>query len=175
MGNWTVKTTGSSSGISETGPTGCQSSETFDWPRMLVLMIGSRINATGGMVSTAPTIAPITPKPRKSPRVIGSFCNSANFSPLLEGPHVQLLPAKPGRRCAGLHRVIGLIIYREGHPRVGLHEAHVERHHRGHEPEEPYGHPPGVVRVPLRSEEHRHVTENEEADDEDEVYGQQIG
>jgi hypothetical protein len=84
MGNSTVKTAGSSSGISETGPTCCQSSLTSDWPRMLVFIMGSRMNATGGMVRTAPTIAPMIPKPRKSPLVIGSFCNSANVLPLLD-------------------------------------------------------------------------------------------
>src|SRR5919112_227056 len=85
--------------------------------------------------SLAPSIAPIIPNPKKSPRVIGSFCNSANFLPLLDAPQAQLLPAKPGRRRARLHRVIGLIIYRERHPRVGFHEAHIERQHRRQNPQ----------------------------------------
>src|SRR5215213_4435998 len=125
-----------SSGISETRPTGSHTGLTSDWPRMLAFIMGSRINAAGGMVSMAPTIAPSTPKPKKSPRVIGSFCNSANLLPLLDDPEAQLLPAKPGRRWARLHRVIGLIIYRVGDPRVGLHEAHVERHDRREDPED---------------------------------------
>src|SRR5829696_8788775 len=135
IGNSTSKTTGSLAGISDTGPTFCQPSLTFDWPKTLAFMIGSRMNAAGGMVSMAPTIAPITPNPKKSPRVIGSFCNSANFLPLLDDPQAQLLPAKPGRRRATLHRVIGLIIYRERHPRVGFHEAHVERQHCRQDPQ----------------------------------------
>src|SRR5829696_8330719 len=130
MGNSTLKCEGSSAETSETGPTSCQPDPTSDSPSTSVLMIGLRTNAAGGMVSMAPTIAPITPNPEKSPRVIGSFCNSANFLPLLDDPQAQLLPAKPGRRRARLHRVIGLIIYRERHPRVGFHEAHVERQHR---------------------------------------------
>src|SRR5215213_8570270 len=130
------KTAGSfSSGISETRATGSQSGLTSDWPRMLAFIMGSRMNAAGGMVSIAPTMAPIIPKPKKSPRVIGSFCNSANFLPLLDDPQAQLLPAKPGRRRARLHRVIGLIIYRERYPRVGFREAHVERQHRRQDPQ----------------------------------------
>src|SRR5215203_1154941 len=130
------KTAGSfSSGISETRPTGSHTGLTSDWPRMLAFIMGSRINAAGGMVSMAPTIAPSTPKPKKSPRVIGSFCNSANLLPLLDDPEAQLLPAKPGRRWARLHRVIGLIIYRERYPRVGFRKAHVERQHRRQDPQ----------------------------------------
>src|SRR3712207_3783863 len=107
------------------------------------------MNATGGMVSTAPIIAPMTPKPRKSLRVIGSFCNSANFSPILEDPQAQLLLAKPGRRLCRFHRVIGLIIYREGHPRVGLHEAHVERHDRRQDPQGHEHHPVAPTWAPV--------------------------
>src|SRR5215212_806368 len=241
IGNSMSKTAGSfSSGISETRATGSQPGLTSGWPRMLAFIMGSRMNAAGGMVSIAPTSAPMIPKPRKSPRVIGSFCNSANLVPLLDDPQAQLLPAKPARRWARLDRVVGLIIYRVGDPRVGLHEAHVERHdrredpedhergpvarpraavpephptpqvgdegpergedhdqhhdvahveegevgqrrdrveprHRGHQPKEPYRHPPRAVRVPLGPKKHRDVREHEQADDEDEVYDKQVG
>ena len=66
---------------SETGPTSCQPDPTSDSPSTSALMIGLRTNAAGGMVSMAPTIAPITPKPRKSLRVMGSFCSSATLRP----------------------------------------------------------------------------------------------
>jgi hypothetical protein len=51
------------------------------WPRTFVFMTGLRTNATGGIVRIAPEMAPRRPKPRKSPRVIGSFCNSAKTVP----------------------------------------------------------------------------------------------
>src|SRR5918998_1418924 len=139
MGNSTSKTFGSSFfGTSDTEPTSTQPVSTSVCPRTLVFMTGLRTNAAGGMVRMAPTMAPITPKPRKSARVMGSFCSSsANyFVPSRRVPKLSLaLATEPVRRKAGLYRVIGLIIYRVGCPGVRLHEPHVERHHRRDSPQ----------------------------------------
>ena len=61
----------------------------------------------------APTIVPRIPKPRKSPRVIGSFCSSANlYAP---SKNSSKLPAETARWLLGLHRKVRLIIYRVRH------------------------------------------------------------
>src|ERR687885_113088 len=113
--------------------------ETSDSPKTFVFMSGPRIYAAGGIVRIAPTIALSTPKPRKSLRVMGSLCSSANL--YIPSRKSLELFAEPCWRGLVLHRVVRLIIYGVWHPRIRLHEAHIERGHRCQDPQSQQDYP----------------------------------